>query len=230
MMRGSYKVYAVAAGILIFSFVAAWMLPTTEIFRAILSIPGASAIVVALYQFVRDQAAHERALDLQDRQHLFNLGVASHMANTAFDKHVEFAEKYISTMQEGLTELFTTGPPGESLMFSHKLENVRLSFRTWITEDIGVKVMPFEAALRKMGATNIALEGVPPGPKRTQLVTEIYQAFSTVAGIAYEGQVDENLAPGKIMNHLQDLLEVRQLSRLRRAVVQAAIDALERKA
>ncbi len=32
------------------------------------------------------------------------------------------------------------------------------------------------------------------------------------------------------MNHLQDLLGVQQLSRLRRAVVQSAIDALERKA
>jgi hypothetical protein len=113
------------------------------------------------------------------------------MANIAFDKHVEFAEKYISTMQEGLTDLFTTGPPGESLKFSHKLETVRLSFRTWVTEDIGVKVMPFEAALRKMGTTNIVLEGKLPGPERTRLVNDIYRAFSAVAGIEYEGQVDE---------------------------------------
>lgn len=96
MMRGSRKVYTVAAGILILSFVATWMLPTTEILRAILSIPGVSAMVVALYQIVRDQAAHERALNLQEKQQLFNLGVTSHMANVAFDRHVQFSEKYIS--------------------------------------------------------------------------------------------------------------------------------------
>jgi hypothetical protein len=230
MMRGSYKVYAVAAGILIFSFVAAWMLPTTEIFRAILSIPGASAIVVALYQFVRDQAAHERALDLQEKQQLFNLGVTSHMANVAFDRHVQFSEKYISTMQEGLTELFRTGPPGESLKFCQTLIDIRLSFRAWIIEDIAAKVMPFEAALRKMGAHKIVLEGIPPGPERTRLVTEISNLFSDVTGIERGGPVDENLAAGRIMSHLQDLLEVQQLSRLWRAVVQVAIDALERKA
>ena len=38
----------------------------------------------------------------REKQQLFDLGVTSHMANVAFDKHVEFSEKYISTMQEGL--------------------------------------------------------------------------------------------------------------------------------
>ena len=228
MIRWSWKVYSVLAGAMVVSFVAAWM-ATTQLLSEILSIPGVAAMVFALFQLVRDQAGHERALDLQEKQQLFNLGVTSHMANIAFDKHVQFAEQYISTMQKGLEELFTTGPPGESLRFSQKLVDVRLSFRVWITEDIEARVMPYEAALRKMGATNIALEGVPSGPERKELVNRIYQAFSAVAGIEHEGQVDEDLAPRKIMNHLQDLLEVRQLSRLRRAVVQAAIDALERK-
>jgi hypothetical protein len=89
--------------------------------------------------------------------------------------------------------------------------------------------MPFEAALRKMGAHKIVLEGIPPGPERTRIVNEIYQAFSAVAGIEYKGQVDENLAPRKIMNQLQDVLEVRQLVRLRRSAVQAAISSLEPK-
>jgi hypothetical protein len=132
-------------------------------------------------------------------------------------------------MQEGLTDLFTTGPPGESLKFGQKLQDIRLSFRAWITEDIEVKVMPFEAALRKMGAHKIVLEGLGVGPERTRLVNEIYKAFSAVAGIEDEGQVDEILAPRTIMSHLQDSLEVRQLVRLRRAAIEAAINALEPK-
>jgi len=61
-------------------------------------------------------------------------------------------------------------------------------------------------------------------------VNEIYQVFSDVTGVKGDGQTDEKLAPRKIMSHLQDLLGVQQLSRLRRAVVQAAIAALESKA
>jgi hypothetical protein len=227
-MKHNWKVYAVAGAVLVISFVAARM-ATTELLTAILSIPGVSAMIFALYQFIRDEAAHEKAVDLQERKQLFDLGVTSHMANVAFDRHVAFVEKYISTMQKGLTDLFTTGPPGESLKFSLELIDIRLSFRAWITDDIEAKVMPYEDALRKMGATNIVLEGIPPGPERTRLVNEIYKAFSAVAGIEHEGQVDENLAPRKIMNHLQDVLEVRQLVRLRRSAVQAAISSLERK-
>jgi hypothetical protein len=151
------------------------------------------------------------------------------MANVAFDKHVAFVEQYISTMQAGLTDLFTTGPPGESLKFSHKLEHVRLSFRAWITEDIEAKVMPFESALRNMGAHKIVLEGLPVGPERTRVVNEIYRIFSDVTGTPREGTIDETLAPRRIMTHLQDCLEARQLSLLRRVTIQAAINALQRK-
>ncbi len=150
------------------------------------------------------------------------------MANVAFDKHVEFSEQYISKMQQGLTQLFQTGPPGNSLKFCCDLIDIRLSFRAWITEDIEAKVMPFEDALRQMGGKNIALEGLSPGDERTRVVKEIYDVFSALTGLKSEGTIDEKLAPRKIMSHLQDLLGVQQLSRLRRAVVQAAINELER--
>ena len=229
-MRHSWKVYVVAVIVLVVSFGAAWTLPTTEILRGIVGLPGVGALFAALYQIMRDQAAHERALELQEKQQLFNLGVASHMANVAFDKHVQFSEQYISRMQQGLTELFQTGPPGESLKFSSDLIDIRLSFRAWITEDLEAKVMPFEDALRQIGARKIALEGLAPGEQRTRVVKEMYEVFSDVIGFKREGHIDEKLAPRKIMSHLQELLGVQQLSRLRGAVVQAAIDVLERKA
>ena len=53
---------------------------------------------------------------------------------------------------------------------------------------------------------------------------------SVLIGLKSEGHIDEKLAPRKIISHFQELLGVQQLSRLRSAVVQAAIDALERKA
>ena len=228
--RHSWKVYVVAAVVLVVSFVAAWTLPTTDILRGVIGLPGVAALFAALYQIVRDEAAHARVLDLQERQQLFNLGVTYHMANVAFDRHVGFSEQYISRMQQGLTQLFQTGPPGESLKLCSDLIDIRLSFRAWITEDLEAKVMPFEDALRQIGARKIALEGLEPGPERSRVVNEMYAIFSDVTGLKRDGQIDEKLAPRRIITHLQDLLGVQQLSRLRRAAVQSAIDTLERKA
>ena len=227
-MRWSWKVYVVAVIVSVVSFVLAWTLPTTEILRVIVGLPGVGAIFTVLIQIVRDQAAHERALELQEKQQLFNLGVTSHMAQVAFDKHVQFSEQYIARMQRGLTDLFQTGPRKESLQFLDDLVDIRLSFRVWITEDLETKVMLFEKALRQIGGLSIELEGLPPGEARTLKRHEREKVWLSVLGLNDKDQIDEKIAPRKIMSHLQELLGVTQLSRLREAVVQAAIDALER--
>jgi hypothetical protein len=215
------------------------MVTTDEVLRAILSnpwvaaltaflsFPGVAALLTVLYQAVRDQAAHERALDLQQRQQLFNLGVASHMANVAFDKHVEFAERYISTMQTGLEELFRSRRPEEGENVLKKLADIRLAHRAWITDDIEDKVTPFESALSEIGKINV---GGGAHPQRDYDVDQLYQFFSRALGLSGRGPAgDDAIAARRIISHLQDLLEVRQMIHLRREVVQAGINALERK-
>ncbi len=227
-MRGSWRVYAAAAVVLILSFVAAWTLPTTEILRAIVGLPGVAALITVLYQVLRDQIAHERALELQRKQELFNLGIASHMANVAFDKHVQFSEQYLARMQQGLSELFQKGPTKESLKFCGELADIRRSFLAWITKDLKDKITPFEDALYKIGSSGIILDHLPVGEKRSQEVDQMYQIFSEVLGLPREkGSVDERVAPDRILGHLQHLLGVEQLSRLRAAVIKEAVDALE---
>src|SRR5437899_7721911 len=96
-------------------------------------------------------------------------------------------------------------------------ETVSSSVSTWPTfvsrfgpgsEDLESKVMPFEDALRQIGARKIALEGLPVGIERSRVVNEMYQTFSDVTGIKRDGHVDETLAPRRIIGHLQDLLGV----------------------
>lgn len=230
MMRRSWKVYTVAACVLTLSFVTAWTLPTTEILRGIISLPGVGALFAALYQIVRDQAAHERALELLEKQQLFNLGTTSHMANVAFDKHVQFSEQYITKMQQGLTELFQKGPTKESLKFSGDLADIRRSFLAWITKDLKDKIAPFEDALYKIGASNIILDSLPVGKARDREVEQMYQIFSDVLGLPKENaSLNERVAPDRILSHLQHLLGVEHLSRLRAAVIKQAIDTLESK-
>jgi hypothetical protein len=230
MMRKSWKVYTVASGVLTLSFVTAWTLPTTEILRGIISLPGVGALLAVLYQIVRDQAAHERALELIEKQHLFNLGTTSHMANVAFDKHVQFSEQYITKMQQGLTELFQNGPTKESLKFYGDLVDIRRSFLAWITKDLKGRITPFEDALYKIGASNIILDSLPVGEARSREVEQMYQIFSDVLGLPKEKvSLDERVAPERILSHLQHLLGVEHLSRLRAAVIKQAIDTLESK-
>jgi len=228
MMRGSWQVYTVAGVVLTLSFVAAWTLPTTEFLHEIMTLPGVGALFMALYQIVRDQAARERALELQVKQQLFNLSVASHMATVAFDKHVQFSEQYLVRMQQGLTELFQNGPTKESLKFCGDLADIRRAFMAWITKDLKDKITPFEEALYKIGASSIILNGLPVGEARDREVEQMYQIFSEVLTLPKEeGSVNERVAPDRILSHLQHLLGVEQLSRLRAAVIDQAIDALE---
>ena len=229
-MQHSLKVYVAALVVFAISFVVAWTLPTTDIFRGIIGLPGVAALIAVLYQVLRDQAAHERALALQREQQRYNLGIASHMANVAFDKHVQFCEQYIIGMQQGLSQLFQKGATQESLKFCSGLADIRLSFRAWVTKDLEGKILPFEDALREIGVSCIELEGLSVGEKRSRVVEKMYEVFKNVLGLPnVVGVIDERVAPRRIMDHLQELLGVEQLSRLRAVVIEEAIKALANK-
>jgi len=230
-MRRSWHVYAMAGIVFLLSIGFAWFLPTTDILRGLAGIPGVFALIAALYQTLRDQAAYDRQLDLQERQQFFNVGVASHMANVAFDKHVEFSEQYISKTQDAVTALFRDGPSKNTLTSLADLMAVRHKFRAWITNDVEARLLPFERALREIGAANIELAGIPPGDLRSKTVNQMFDTFRDLIGLPREGKaVDGKSAPDQIVGHLQELLGVAQLSRLRAAAIQSAIRTLEREA
>lgn len=63
-------------------------------------------LVAALFQLVRDDAAHDRARQLQQSKEDFAFGIESHMARIAFDKHVEFCEAYATEPYETIPRLF----------------------------------------------------------------------------------------------------------------------------
>src|SRR4051812_45800617 len=113
-MRMSWKVYIVAGLVMALAYLGASLVPTTEVLRGVLALPGVSALFVVLYQLLRDNAAFQRELELRRREHLFTLSVTSHMAELAFDKSVAFAEEYLRQVYGGLITLFRTGPGEEA--------------------------------------------------------------------------------------------------------------------
>ena len=105
-LRLSWKVYILAGVVLAISYLGASVLPTTEILRGVIALPGVGALLVVLYQLLRDHATFERELELKTRDHLFTLSVTSHMAELAFDKSVAFSEEYLRAVYGGLLTLF----------------------------------------------------------------------------------------------------------------------------
>ncbi len=161
-MAYSWPVYIILTIVFLLSLGVAVLLPTADILRWISGTPAIVALIGVVLQIFRDHAQHEKALAIQRDQQHFVLGVTSHMANIAFDRHVDFCEKYITKMQETLSTLFREGPTKKCLEMSSDLANIRLAFRTWLTLDITNKILPFEQAINDIGVkTIVALPGSP---------------------------------------------------------------------
>jgi hypothetical protein len=229
-MKYSWMVYLLLLVVIIVSFVATWRLPVSNIFKGIASVPGSGALLMAIYQIWRDRVSYERQKELQREQLSFNLSVTSHMANVAFDKHVEFCEKYVGKMSEGLHKLFVEGPTDYALSLAGELSEIRRGFRTWLTEDITTKILAYENALREIGASDRLLNALPVSEKRNKVVDKMFDTFSKVTGIKdTEGNIDENIAPERIITHLQQVLGINEFTKLRQKVIAEAMGSSSRK-
>jgi len=229
-MTYSWPVYIVLTIVATVSFGTALFLPTADILRWISGVPALVALIGVVLQIFRDRAQFEKTLALQRDQQHFILGVTSHMANVAFDRHVEFCEQYISHMQKVLPELLREGPTEKCLIWQSELADIRLKYRTWLTSEIQDKILPFEAAFTRIGGSHMRLEDLDVGEKRTQVVREMHDTFADVLGLSsLRGNSDDDVAARRIMDHLQDLLGVKQLVRLRIKLVDEAVKTLEGK-
>ena len=175
------RTYGLLSIVAVISFLAAFTLPTDEIIKGIYASPGLLALFGALYQILKEQSAHERKIDLQKRQQIFNIGATSHMANVAFDKHVEFCDKYIKEVHTTLVTLYKEGPTELALSHAHTFNTIRQEYAAWLTDEINEKLFPFEQALRSMGATQTYLKtttgSVPLNDARSKKINESFEEF-----------------------------------------------------
>ncbi|HDS15750.1 MAG TPA: hypothetical protein ENN66_03900, partial [Proteobacteria bacterium] len=101
--------YLGAITVFVLSVAITITLPISELFKGITAMPAVGALIGALYQLLRDHAAHERQIQLQNKKHSFDLAVTSPMATIAFNKHAEFCEKYMKKIHETLRTLIRGG-------------------------------------------------------------------------------------------------------------------------
>jgi len=185
--------------------------------QTIIAIPGVAGLFAALWEVIKSRIEHQYRLDESSAQNSFVLSSTSHMAECAFDKHVEFCEEYVSQANDGLTILFREGPTVQALDIAGKLYSIRRRYILWETTDVTENLDRFERALRKVGADEHLLETVPVGEKRTQLVDSLYATFSNLIELeSLPERKTPEIAVSFIIDSLRDHLGIKELTLMRK--------------
>lgn len=227
--EGNKKMYIGSAIVFCTSFLAAYLLPITEIFKGIVLIPGIGALVSLLIKLWLDERAHIHAIELQTKQQDFMLGTASHMADIVYDKHVAFCEEYIQRLQDGLQELMRDGTTKNTKYIGGDLVRIRIKHSAWLTVKIEESLKPFEMALINIGAKEHLLENLSVGEKRTKIIDNIYKSLGLI--LNHEEPTDENEAnmrSGKIIEQIRDILGINTLTTLRQKAVELALERIKK--
>jgi len=227
------KLYISLGVIFVLSVLVAVFLPMDEAFKGIFATPALLAMIGALFQLFRDNAAHESKLDLQRKQQIFNLGATSHMANVTFDKHVEFCEKYMEEVDSAIGTLYRKGTTKEALPHASTLYSLRRKYSAWLTEDIGTHLSPFEDGLRKIGAWQGFVDSTFDVPQyaeqRQERISFVHQTLCKVLGIEYvdmpdigdEG-MDKYISEEEVKKRVRQILDIEDLVRLRKGLINEA--------
>jgi len=73
------------------------------------------------------------AIEMEEARNRFTVGATSHMADVAFDKHVQFCEEYTAEVHHALAFLFKKGPNADVLQNATALMNVRTKYSVWLS-------------------------------------------------------------------------------------------------
>ena len=193
--------------------------------RGMAVMPAVVAMVAALFQLSRDHAAHERTLRLQASQHSFALGATSHMAAVAFDKHVEFSEKYVSETDETFTTLLREGPTEEALSHAAKLSCLRRTYALWLTPTIDAALEKFEAALRRIGASAHFVDVAIDHPGRPAKIDEMFATFAEVMNMPEweDKPMPAECGTRAVLQKLREILGTEELTHLRESLIKSAL-------
>lgn len=234
-MKLSFQIYIILGFVFILSFLSAWLLPTSEFFKGLFATPGIIALVGVVFQLIRDSAQFEKNKFLQKDQQIFNLGATSHIAKVAFDKHVEFCEKYMANVHVAVETLFSEGSTENAIKHSKSLFNLNKEYAAWVPNKISLNLQPFEKALRKMGALEHladALAGKENAEKRSEAIKESYKLFEDLMGSQdIDSKDPENLsdiAVENIKEKIRSILGINELTEIRRFIIDRSVEFMEK--
>lgn len=221
--------YVVLSVIFVLSITGTYFLPVDELFKSIFATPAVLALFGALFQFFRDEARYQKDLEAQQKQHLFNIGAMSHMANVAFDKHVEFCEQYMQEVHRTVSTLFKEGPTDETLRHAATLVDIKQEFAAWVTNDINEKLFPFEQALRDLGAAKgfatSTIGDAAYKDQRKAAISKTWEKFNEILTIQGD-EPDEHVAIEAVKEKIREILDIEDLIELRKGLIAQARSSL----
>ena len=229
-MKHDYKTYIILASIFFLSISGSYIVPAEDVLKAVMGAPGVVALLAALFQLIRDQASFERQQESQQKQFQFTLGAASHMANAAFDKHVEFCEKYMSEIQNATDTLFREGETPDALSHAGTLYKLRQNYAVWLTDEINSNLEKFESALRKLGANaqfvRTTINDERHAEQRNIRIETAFTLFHEIMGWDKEKEINEDYAVESIQKKVKSILGIEELTGLRKHLIDEASKVL----
>lgn len=226
-MKHHLKTYAILLAIFLISFLSAKFIGGGELLRLLLASPGVLALLSALFQIMRDQAAFERQVELQANQMRFTLGAASHMANKAFDKHVEFCEIYLKNVHKIAVTLIRETDTPEAIDFANNLRQIRLDYAVWLTHKIDNGLEGFESQIRKLGAnaqfikTTMNSTSASHQDKTASMIRENHNLLLDILGIRDSGELKDQ-AIESVQKKVRMILGTEELTDLRDNLISEA--------
>lgn len=230
-MQGKTKTYAAYVAVMAASLALMYW-GASELIKELAGIPLVGALVAALFQIIRDENAHERSELLMRYQNSFAMGATSHMANVAFDKHVQFSEEYIKESYAALQTIFREGPTQEAVSHAFSLVGVRERYAVWLTAKIEKDLQPFELALRQMGASAgyvQATVGDRTATQRKEHIDRMYKILAKLTNLPeWKGEeLTNELAISTQIQQLRSILGTDELSKLRQSLLTRAVKELD---
>jgi hypothetical protein len=180
-------------------------------------------------EIFKAQLSKAQAVELQESANRFTLGATSHMASVAFDKHIEFCERYMKETSGTLTTLFREGPTKLAMGHANSLARIRGEYTLWLTPEIETELGKFEKALREMGSHERIASDYPGLEGHGERVNKMYTIFAQIMGEkewAGEKLSDELAVTKVVIGTLQRVLGIPALTEIRTKLVERALSNL----
>ena len=218
-------VYIVLSVLFCISLLVLGLFGQNKISNIILSIPIAGIMIGGIFNFLRDELIHERQLSLQKEQNYYTLSISSHMANVAFNKHVDFCEKYAAKIRKFLVDIFVEEPSIKIADYSDQLKQIRIDYCLWVTPEIVDNLLPFELNLLVLGIDSHNILTLKDTSASSAERLKIYADKRKILGLEKDEKLGvENVET--IISKLQKILGINELTKLRQKVLSEAMKTL----
>jgi hypothetical protein len=219
-----WLLYGAAAAILVAVFTAASMLPIPELFKGFLNAAGVGAVFSFLGQLWRDQSEYYRRRALQVNQQDFTLGIASHMANTAYTKHFQFAEAYGKKLAEGLRQFSKRGPSDAYAMeLAGALSDIRFEYAVWLSAETEQRFFDYEKELGKLADNIVNKRDQPEKTVQEAVEQDITNPFLLITGRTLPtSEAEAQKSVIRVIKDLRKLLRIAELTTLRDTAITEA--------